>query len=180
MHQTILAALREAGFYVGRQAPFVTRLEMVRVLERAEKAEAERDAIRARYTELLEAVEATCTLYWPIPALYNVINRHKETEAATPQWRIALRPDNPADDPLDVYNLLDDIAVKDVPMFRAEQMSPDHWWVCCYLSNEPGDTNRICWSVQARRHPTRIEWTAVEYPASGSVIYEHETKGTSG
>lgn len=42
---------------------------------------------------------------------------------------MALRPDNHGPD------LLDDVVVKDVEMFRAEAMYDDVWWMCCYLAN---------------------------------------------
>lgn len=93
--------------------------------------------------------------------------------AAQPAYRIALRPDGEGEDPMDPETLLDDIVVRDVSMFRAEQMEPGRWWVCCYLSGDdpaiPDD--RITWQVSARRG--RIHWVTSEYP-DDAVRYEHE------
>ena len=85
-------------------------------------------------------------------------------------YRIALRPDIKTDDPLSPKTLLDDIVVNDVPMFRAEQMDRNVWWVCCYLDNDTHD--RIAWDVRAKSNPLRIEWTGYEYPDAAT--YEHE------
>lgn len=91
-------------------------------------------------------------------------------------YRIAIRPDVRGDDPMNYATLLDDIVVNHVPMFRAEQMSPESWWVCCYL-NDKGD--RIAWHVEAKGRPRRIEWTTVEFP-DGRVKYEHEVDAAKG
>lgn len=92
-------------------------------------------------------------------------------------YRIALRPDDHGADPFDHRTRLDDIVVRDVAMFRAEQMDVASWWVCCYLDNTTQD--RICWSVNASARPRRIDWTGYEYP-SGPVVYEHDlTEATS-
>lgn len=91
----------------------------------------------------------------------------------SPDYRIALRPDLDRGDPMEHDTLLDDIVVKDVPMFRAEDMG-DHWWVCCYLGDD-GTHDRICWSVRARKKGV-IEWTTTEYPTD--VTYEHALNTT--
>jgi hypothetical protein len=79
-------------------------------------------------------------------------------------YRIALRPDDPA-----VPDRMDDIVVKDVKMFRAEQMDSGSWWVCCYL-DDAGD-ERLTFSVDARCRPRRMDWTVTEYP-KGDHAYE--------
>lgn len=86
----------------------------------------------------------------------------------------ALRPDVDGADPMHIDTLCDDIVVKNVAMFRAEQMDRDEWWVCCYL-NDAG-TERICWCVKAEGRPKRIEWRTTEFPVD-EVIYEHEVRG---
>lgn len=62
-------------------------------------------------------------------------------------WRIALRPD---EDGAEVVELtpLDDVVVKDVSMFRAEDLGQS-WWLCCYLADEP-DHARISFSLDKR------------------------------
>ena len=84
------------------------------------------------------------------------------------RYRIALRPDHPDGHPMG-HDLLDDIVVNNIPLFRAEAMSDTSWWVACYLS----DADRICWDVRARSKPLRIEWTVSEFPEE-PVVYEHE------
>jgi hypothetical protein len=86
-------------------------------------------------------------------------------------YRIALRPDVDGEDPYSPDTLMDDIVVRDVKMFRAEQMDTHEWWVCCYLDDESSD--RICWWVTAKARPRRIEWVTTEFPNAGHV-YEHE------
>lgn len=78
------------------------------------------------------------------------------------EYRIALRPDERGNDDPDA--LMDDIFVRDVTMFRAEQMDANAWWVACYLDNDTQD--RICWSVRAKSKPLRIEWVTTEFPES--------------
>lgn len=68
---------------------------------------------------------------------------------------MALRPQH--DDP----ELLDDIVVKDVTMFRAEAMDTDVWWLCCYFANG----ERVTFHVSAQARPKRIEFSATELPA---------------
>lgn len=89
------------------------------------------------------------------------------------EYRIALRPDVDGEDPLNPRTLMDDIVVRDVAMFRAEQMDVHSWWVCCYLNNDSQD--RICWAVEASARPKRINWWTTEYPEE-PVVYEHEVE----
>lgn len=84
-------------------------------------------------------------------------------------YRIALRPDERAADPMSSSTLLDDIVVSNVAMFRAEQMSRDRWWVCCYLDADTHDS--IVWTVEARKGA--IQWTTRDFPNDGH-IYEHD------
>ncbi len=89
-------------------------------------------------------------------------------------YRIALRPDwREKTDPMRHETRLDDIVVRNVAMFRAEQMDTHSWWVCCYLDHDTMD--RICWNVSANARPKRLDWVTTEYPAS-SLVYEHELK----
>lgn len=88
-------------------------------------------------------------------------------------YRIAIRPDDRDDDPMNYSTLMDDIVVRDVAMFRAEQMDTHSWWVACYLNDDSGD--RICWNVSAKARPRRIDWTTSEYPQE-PLVYEHELK----
>lgn len=81
------------------------------------------------------------------------------------EYRIALRPDDQDADPFDL-TALDDIVVKDVQMFRAEQMNHDTWWVCCYLDDERYITFHV--TVE----DGSLVWTATEFP--NNVKYEHE------
>lgn len=67
-------------------------------------------------------------------------------------YDIALRMDDQRPD------LCDDIVVKDVEMFRAEDMG-DFWWLCCYL---PGG-DRITWHIT--RRGKRMEMRTIEFPS---------------
>lgn len=129
------------------------------------------EAQRAEYRELVEVNKSLTT------ALSNVRARMLALvgESGGEPYRIALRPDIKTEDPLDAKTLLDDIVVNDVPMFRAEQMDRNVWWVCCYLDNDTHD--RIAWDVRAKSNPLRIEWTGYEYPDAAT--YEHERKPKS-
>ena len=89
-------------------------------------------------------------------------------------YRIAIRPDDWNDDPMEYRTRMDDIVVRNVSMFRAEQMDTHTWWVACYLNDDSGD--RICWNVTAGARPRRIDWTTCEYPQE-PVVYEHELRG---
>ena len=91
-----------------------------------------------------------------------------------PKYRIALRPDEQGAK-VDESTLLDDIVVNDVPMFRAEQMTRSSWWVACYLNGN----DRICWNVQARGKPLRLEWTVSEWPEE-PVVYEDDLTPEAG
>ena len=76
----------------------------------------------------------------------------------TPKSKVpvmALRPlaDNP--------DLMDDIVVKDVTMFRAEAMDDGNWWICCYLSND----ERVAFSMTAHCRPRRLECVVTEKPS---------------
>ena len=79
-------------------------------------------------------------------------------------YRIALRPDDPSDP-----DRMDDIVVRDVKMFRAEQMSPGHWWVACYLDD--ACQQELVFSVDARCRPRRIDWSVTILP-DGDHVYE--------
>lgn len=129
------------------------------------------DAQRAEYRELVEASQSLTK------ALNDVRARMLALvgESGGEPYRIALRPDEQGANPLDGKTLLDDIVVNDVPMFRAEQMTRNVWWVCCYLDN--GTHDRIAWDVRAKSNPLRIEWTGYEYPDAAT--YEHERKPRS-
>lgn len=48
-----------------------------------------------------------------------------------PEARVELRDDTDG--------CLDDVVVRDVPMFRLERMSRNQWWGCCYLDVESLD-----------------------------------------
>ena len=81
-------------------------------------------------------------------------------------YDIALRPDSPPS-ATGLSNLMDDIVVNNVEMFRAEQMDTGVWWVCCYLRGGA----RLTFNVQAKCRPRRLEWRVTEYP-DGDFIYE--------
>lgn len=68
--------------------------------------------------------------------------------------RMALRPDD------DHADLLDDVVVKDVQMFRMEAMSEDNWWLCCYFTNG----ERLTFNASAMCRPRRLEMSVVELP----------------
>ena len=68
--------------------------------------------------------------------------------------RMALRPHHEFPDEMD------DIVVKDVQMFRAEQMSDSHWWMCCYFAN--GES--VTFGVGRATKPARVYVTVTETP----------------
>ncbi len=68
--------------------------------------------------------------------------------------RMALRPHHEFKDEMD------DIVVKDVEMFRAEQMDDDHWWMCCYFRNG----ERVTFGVYRERKPARVSVHVTEEP----------------
>ena len=68
---------------------------------------------------------------------------------------MALRPEG--DDP----DVMDDIVVKDVSMFRAEAMSEKDWWLCCYFANG----ERVTFNMEARCRPRRLSCTVGERPS---------------
>lgn len=70
-------------------------------------------------------------------------------------YRIALRPDSDGD--------LDDVVIKDVSMFRAEDMG-ETWWLCCYLD---ASDDRIAFSFDKATSALDV----TEYPM-GSHTYE--------
>jgi len=72
-----------------------------------------------------------------------------------PEYRIALRPDHEGQ--------LDDVVVRDVTMFRMEDMG-DSWWLCCYLD---GGDDRICWDINHRTGRAVV----TEWP-EGDITYE--------
>ncbi|MEJ7763859.1 MAG: hypothetical protein WKF86_00020 [Acidimicrobiales bacterium] len=55
------------------------------------------------------------------------------------EYRIALRPLSDAADP----DLMDDVVIRDVSMFRAEQMDSNSWWVACYLAGTGGGARGV-------------------------------------
>lgn len=68
--------------------------------------------------------------------------------------RMALRPDHEFPDEMD------DIVVKDVEMFRAEAMSRNQWWMCCYFANG----ERVTFWIGRERKPSRIVVSVTEEP----------------
>ena len=91
-----------------------------------------------------------------------------------PEYRIAIRPDDRDADPMGQGVRMDDIVVRNVSMFRAEQMSSSNWWVCCYLDDLD---ERICWSVTAQARPKQLNWITTEHP--DGVTYEHDARATT-
>lgn len=80
-------------------------------------------------------------------------------------YRIALRPDDPASSPF-TGAPLDDIVVKDVEMIHLEDMTGDWWHMSCYLAGHERLTFHI------RRVGKRIVVEAIEWPTD--VVYEGE------
>ena len=65
---------------------------------------------------------------------------------------------------------LDDVVVKDVSMFRAEMLSPDHLWLACYLSETGVDGDRISFEVNVDENG-HLRFDVVEHP-TGRVATE--------
>lgn len=82
-------------------------------------------------------------------------------------YRIALRPER--NDPRP--DVLDDVVVKDVSMFRAEMMDDRSLWLCCYLA---GTDERIVFYATAKRG--KLILTVTEHPM-GDFLYEDDTPG---
>lgn len=70
---------------------------------------------------------------------------------------MALRPDYHHPDEMD------DIVVKDVTMFRAEAMSDDVWWMCCYFANGERVTFHVTTTGPANRKQ-RLSVSVTEEP----------------
>lgn len=68
---------------------------------------------------------------------------------------MALRPDSQD------HDLLDDIVVKDVEMFRAEALDDDVWWLACYFANG----EQVTFHVTAQARPKRIKFSVTEKPS---------------
>ena len=78
------------------------------------------------------------------------------------EYRLALRPDHR--DP----ELLDDVVVTNVSMFRAEMMSDKQLWMACYF---PDSDERVTFWVTVNKG--KLSVTATEYPtASAEFTYE--------
>lgn len=80
----------------------------------------------------------------------------------TPEYRIALRPDERGD--------LDDVVVTDVSMFRMENMD-GRWWLCCYLA---GSDERICWWTTRK-----TGMVTTESPSEDVFVFEHNVRRSS-
>lgn len=78
--------------------------------------------------------------------------------------RMALRPHH------EFEREMDDIVVNDVEMFRAEQMSDDSWFMCCYFAN--GD--RVAFGVHREKKPPRVAVYVTEEPESWVDIDEEK------
>lgn len=65
---------------------------------------------------------------------------------------------------------MDDVAVKDVEMFRAEQLDSGLLWLCCYLRNG----ERVTFNVHARCRPKRLEYDVGEMPRDWVDIDERD------
>lgn len=75
--------------------------------------------------------------------------------------RLALRTDQ--------EGLLDDVVVRDVSMFRAEMLTSNTLWLCCYLPGTGVDGDRIAFEVTARGN--ELHFRVSEEP-SGKVSSE--------
>lgn len=63
----------------------------------------------------------------------------------------------------DPQGLLDDVVVQDVSMFRAEVLTGDTLWLCCYLPGTGVDGDRIAFEVTAKGN--RLHFRVSEEPA---------------
>src|SRR5688572_26158154 len=127
---------------------------------------AHHDQIIADNDVLREIVErATIQLEKNMQKLAALSGHQPET------YRIALRPNDPEADPKNTETDLDDIVVRDVVTFRAEQLDDNLWWVACYLNGATHD--RICWNVRYNHDTGQLEWYTTEFPDE-PVVYEHE------
>lgn len=66
-------------------------------------------------------------------------------------------------------DLLDDVVVRQVSMFRAEMLDSDRLWLCCYLPGTGVEGDRVAFDVTAR--DGTITFELVEMP-QGSVSVE--------
>lgn len=86
------------------------------------------------------------------------------------EYRIAVRPHDEHED------WCDDIVVKDVEMFRMEQMDRRVWWACCYLAGEEDEGNRIAFDIRYVAKEREVVVTVTEWPTG--VRYEDEAGPT--
>lgn len=80
--------------------------------------------------------------------------------------RIALRPDR------EDSELLDDVVVQDVSIFRAEMMDDKSLWLACYF---PDTDQRLSFWVRATKRKgqkMRLEFIATELPLGEGFTYE--------
>lgn len=80
-------------------------------------------------------------------------------------YRIALRPQRNDSQP----DVMDDVVVNDVSMFRAEMMDDRNLWLCCYLDGTGREHDRITFYATVKRG--KLLLTVTEHPM-GDVTYE--------
>jgi len=83
----------------------------------------------------------------------------------TAAYRVALRPHDGGDP-----DLMDDVVIHDVSMFRAEQMDNNSWWVCCWLA---GVDEQVHFSFTYNRQTRNLEMRHDGHRIRG-VVYEDD------
>lgn len=87
-------------------------------------------------------------------------------ECESREYRVALRAREPGGEELD------DVVVKDVSMFRMEQMERGVWWACCYL--EGNVEGRLAFHIRYDKQARDVVVTVSERPLG--VRYEDEVE----
>jgi hypothetical protein len=72
---------------------------------------------------------------------------------------MALRPERHDPDEMD------DIVVKGVEMFRAEAMSDDVWWMCCYFPNDERVTFQVVAYHEKGKRKAKLSVSVTETPS---------------
>lgn len=72
----------------------------------------------------------------------------------------AIRAEEPGSEDSQRKHLVDDLVVENVATFRAEMMSEDSLWMCCYL---PGTNERFAFWVHAVKRG-QLDFSITEWP----------------
>lgn len=125
-------------------------------------AEADADRLRSIILRARSALETA-----PVKVVAEILAEleHPPGRVGDDAYRIALRPHH------EIEGAEDDIVVKDVEMFRMEQMDRRVWWACCYF---PGTEERIAWDIRWDYKLREVVVRTTEQPEG--FVYEEDLR----